>query len=533
MDVKLSDNNSFTEEPFENHEFEKDGPLEDEFDSGLDFEGSPEKPADIPRIKSSSVNDLFGQFIADPSDLNTSLLLQDLHNFVLRIILKKSPNNPNAEDITQQAMLKIWYIRVCRACDKREFYCRCSSPMIDVLPNLKHPLFVLTSKFSNWVYRVVVNTLKDEWKKPAPKKEVEYFDWKNYHATGGRRISPPSHDKEDDTADSGGGTQALLTKDELHAAEDKLNNWIDGEPDVSPDELAMRAAIRKLPYQDQRLVSLLQDGCNDALLAKEFKCTKQQICNRWNRIQVLIKHELQIPAVKLHTCRVENQSLYVLSADRRYISDDDKSYKALPLKCACRKTFTRLESRKLIELAEAQHCFKTDKNGKPINDPSIIFAAQLPKTPRCGLTGRTHIEKAYIDDRRQNVDDIKIAAEMTLEMWRGLIAPGKDDPLTGRVVFTAFAEERTAGCFNDTGYEPAKPRTVDPATTISWDSHCPACQKDKLLVAVFPDGATRMDCSCGYLQVFSENVEIGASDGETNSFKVCETPHRVLLKRVI
>jgi RNA polymerase sigma factor (sigma-70 family) len=230
----MSDTTSFNEEPLENYVFEletapefdvediedisvEDSNLRDEFEEPDESE-TPEVPNHDTRQGGNHVNDLYAEWSAAPNQNNLSLLMEDVRQFALRIIRKKSPKNLNAEDIAQVATSNVW---------------------------LKLPSFKVTSKFSSWVYAITYNTLVDFIRQDARRKEDVFYEWKDYQTDGGTRSVPTQVSEDDDVVDSSPtGKQALLPKPYQDASENGLNAEID-----------LQLVIRKLSQRDQRLLS--------------------------------------------------------------------------------------------------------------------------------------------------------------------------------------------------------------------------------------------------------------------------------------
>jgi RNA polymerase sigma factor (sigma-70 family) len=280
FDVDLFSLNS--EEPLDDVEIDPEDESEPESEA-------PDSDTDT-RPKGRHVNDLYQTWLASPTADNTARLLEDVRQFALRIIRKKSPNNLNSEDIAQAASVKVWLN----------------------LPQLK-----ITGKFSSWAYTVARNTLIDYVRQDIRRNETSHHEWTNYEATGGYRSVPAHEPSSDDDAGSLSAKQPLLTKDQQDATEDGLIAQID-----------LDLTIRKMPFRDQRFLGLIRQGYSVEELAKIFNIDIASVYNKKASLRMLMAHELEVEfPVTLHTCQPDFQNVYELGAGRYVADANNKSYR--------------------------------------------------------------------------------------------------------------------------------------------------------------------------------------------------------------
>jgi hypothetical protein len=69
----------------------------------------------------------------------------------------------------------------------------------------------------------------------------------------------------------------------------------------------------------------------------------------------------------------------------RLYAEDGADFRALPLKCKCRKGLTGLEAEKMVENGEASLLYKLGADGKSVAIVGEIWAAQQVRVARVGL----------------------------------------------------------------------------------------------------------------------------------------------------
>lgn len=168
--------------------------------------------------------------------------------------------------------------------------------------------------------------------------------------------------------------------------------------------------------------------------------------------------------VTVHSCLLsfDIQVRKNLIPNEKYLSMADGSpwYRLLPPKCRCRKLVTQREADTLISDGVAEPIWKV-KKGRVDIDYSMIWMAQQRQVPRVDMITKADIERAYIDQTEQSIENIEAIHQMILEARAKLIVPfdeskhigdyplnGKDkngDITPGRLIFPFRPDERTPG----------------------------------------------------------------------------------------
>ena len=157
--------------------------------------------------------------------------------------------------------------------------------------------------------------------------------------------------------------------------------------------------------------------------------------------------------VKVHTCHKETEirNIDYLESNRWYYSDDPKfkSFKALPVKCECKKTVTIKKAAILVAQGTALKVYKP-KYLKPLNENrvdrfQVVMVVNRTQTPRVDLITKSDIERSYVDGRQDFIDYIEQINEMLMEERAKLIVPEIDDPTDGRLLFPFGPDQRTVG----------------------------------------------------------------------------------------
>ena len=157
--------------------------------------------------------------------------------------------------------------------------------------------------------------------------------------------------------------------------------------------------------------------------------------------------------VKVHTCHedTEIRDIRYLDSTLKYYSDDPKfrSFKALPVKCACKKTVSVEKAKDLIAKGVALKIYKPEY-GRSLNDNrvdrfQIVMVVNRAQTPRVDLITKADMERAYVDGRQDYIDHIEEVHDMIMEERAKLIVPFRDDPCEGRLLFPFGPDQRTMG----------------------------------------------------------------------------------------
>lgn len=155
--------------------------------------------------------------------------------------------------------------------------------------------------------------------------------------------------------------------------------------------------------------------------------------------------------VKVHTCHqnTEIRNIEYLTPGRFYYSDDPKfkSFKAIPVKCSCKKMVTLPRSVVLVEQGIALKIYKP-KEGRPLNDNrvdrfQVVMVVNRAQVPRVDLINSVDIERAYVDGREDYITLIEETHDMIMSERAKLIVPFREDPLEGRLLFPFSPDQRT------------------------------------------------------------------------------------------
>lgn len=184
--------------------------------------------------------------------------------------------------------------------------------------------------------------------------------------------------------------------------------------------------------------------------------------------------------VLVHTCfdqKTEIRNLKYLQANRYYYTTDDKfeSFKALPLKCECKRYLTDEKGGKLVARGNAVPVYKPKENKllhaeNDIDEYQVIMIVDRPQTPRVDLITKADMERAYTPtalkavveaiqtgnrslfdkhkvsfdaDSRHYADHIEEVHFMIMQARAELIVPFRDDPQEGRILFPFGPDQRT------------------------------------------------------------------------------------------
>jgi hypothetical protein len=162
----------------------------------------------------------------------------------------------------------------------------------------------------------------------------------------------------------------------------------------------------------------------------------------------------EIREVRVHTCRnaTEIRGIDYLTPGRFYYSDDPqlKSFKALPEKCLCRKYVTYDKADTLVAKGTAIVVYRGPDNKRldvnhDVDITQVVMLVNRGQTPRVDLVTRADIDRAYVDGRQDYIEYIEAIHDMIMDERRKLIAPFREDPCGGRLLFPFGPDQRTAG----------------------------------------------------------------------------------------
>jgi len=157
--------------------------------------------------------------------------------------------------------------------------------------------------------------------------------------------------------------------------------------------------------------------------------------------------------VKVHTCHknTEIRDIKYLDSNRWYYTDDPKfkSFKALPVKCECKKRVTLSRAATLVAQGAAVKVYKP-KDFRPLGDNrvdrfQVVMIVNRAQTPRVDLVTAPDIVRAYADGRDDYIRYIEEIHEMIMTERAKLMAPFRDDPTEGRLLFCFGPDQRTVG----------------------------------------------------------------------------------------
>ena len=155
--------------------------------------------------------------------------------------------------------------------------------------------------------------------------------------------------------------------------------------------------------------------------------------------------------VIVHSCHAETEirNKENFNSRRRYYSDDPKfeSFKAIPIKCSCKKMVTEEQAKIYIEQGKAFKVYKP-KDKRPLDDKrvdhyQIVMPVTKSQTPRVDLITKADIERAYVDGQEKYIRQIELIHEMIMEERAKLIVPFQEDPCDGRLLFPFGPDQRT------------------------------------------------------------------------------------------
>jgi hypothetical protein len=158
--------------------------------------------------------------------------------------------------------------------------------------------------------------------------------------------------------------------------------------------------------------------------------------------------------VRVHSCRraTELRGIEYLTAGRFYYSDDPKfkSFKAIPERCNCRKWVTYEKADILVAKGTALVVYKPRANkaldvNYDVDISQVIMVVNRSQTPRVDLITRSDIERAYLDGRQDYITYIEEIHAMIMNERAKLIAPFREDPCDGRLLFPFGSDQRTIG----------------------------------------------------------------------------------------
>lgn len=161
--------------------------------------------------------------------------------------------------------------------------------------------------------------------------------------------------------------------------------------------------------------------------------------------------------VKVHSCNaktiIRNVEFDTLNPDRLYYSDDPefKSFKALPLKCRCKRMITEAQKKVYLEQRKAIEVYKPRENedivegGDCVEENIVVMPLDRSKTPRVDLVTKADIERAYIDKQTKYVRLIEEIHNMIMSERVKLMVPFREDPCNGRLLFPFGPDQRTFG----------------------------------------------------------------------------------------
>lgn len=174
--------------------------------------------------------------------------------------------------------------------------------------------------------------------------------------------------------------------------------------------------------------------------------------------------------ILLHSChgKTHIKNVSELLPERRYFTDDVKFkfFKALPVKCTCKKWLSKSEADSYLMEGKALVIYRPGINGViddcHIDQKHIIALASKSQTPRVDLNTKADMERAY-DDMSQKFYKggleclgeeiqnnsyyvlIEARQEMMLEERAKWIVPEIKDPQEGRLLFPFGPDQRTFG----------------------------------------------------------------------------------------
>lgn len=156
--------------------------------------------------------------------------------------------------------------------------------------------------------------------------------------------------------------------------------------------------------------------------------------------------------VKVHSCLGEICLLSNLNPDRKYYSDDPnfKFFRAIPVKCRCKKEISQEKSKQFIEIGKAFPVYKP-KLGKELNHTridrfQIVMPLDRSQTPRVDLITKADIERAYVDGQQRYQEHIEEVHKMIMKERAKLILDHFiEDPCEGRLLFPFGPDQRTTG----------------------------------------------------------------------------------------
>ncbi len=348
-----------------------------------------------------------------------------------------------------------------------------------VLRALRAGRFKGKSKFSTWCFKICKNTVLDAMRQIERRGEETLGDDVADEPVPGVGVSGSGQTGYGgEGTDHLGGSQGILPK-----------NFTDRTEDAIIDELDYEKAYRRLTGREKKIVQLFRDGHTPQDIGKAFGRDAKWASNQLQRLKLLLQHGLHIVKSVFHTCQLPKVPVAELKDGELYVDDGNGGHRLLG-KCKCRKQLTTLELKTLVDNGEAQPIYKTVAGTLvPCED---VWAPQLCQVPRVGLNSNSaDIDRATLGDY-QSLRDIEIAHEMSVMALRALIVPFRDDPWEGRVVFTAFAEGRTKGCFTKHQWVKPEPRVVPPEfqkTLVETKVRCTECGKRKMDFYEYSDGS--------------------------------------------
>jgi hypothetical protein len=165
--------------------------------------------------------------------------------------------------------------------------------------------------------------------------------------------------------------------------------------------------------------------------------------------------EALVYSVTVHSCPLELgwltfPTLEYRPEGSRFIIKTDRGvwYRALGLKCSCKKTVTREQADDLLETGQAQHLY--DRSVRC--DPKRIWMQQQVQVPRVDLISRSDIERAYISDgimsdkQKEAIQYIEEVHQLFMENRAKLIVPFQEKwHETDGLLFPFGADQRTPG----------------------------------------------------------------------------------------
>ncbi len=173
--------------------------------------------------------------------------------------------------------------------------------------------------------------------------------------------------------------------------------------------------------------------------------------------------------VLVHSChaRTDIRRKEYLNPNRLYYSDDHKFefFKALPLKCRCKKVVTRIVAELYLAQGKAFKVYRPKEDGplddKCVEEKHIVLPVERSQTPRVDLITKADVERAYNglshpDKRDQEfMAHIEAIHDMILLERAKLVVPFQEDPdamydekglpFAGRILFAFGPDQRTRG----------------------------------------------------------------------------------------